>query len=249
MEDELRVGTPDELVHAVVLWLPEEQPDAVALTVLPGDSEGAEEGEPDEDAVPVGAREENGVPLSMGLTVALSEEGAEGEGGGKLDGNEEREGEPLPVELSQAEAVGLSVPLPEVAPVVETVAVAATVPAAAPTQPPPSQKCPRAHTGRAARRVQCAPAAAALAWPTHAPPARTKVEPPLVTANTASDAHAAGLVPWQARLFWLHVRPSEQSVAARGTTGGLPEPLPARAPSHELHTGAAAMPSALAEPR
>ena len=118
-------------------------------------------------------------------------------------------------------------------------------------QRPPTQERPSEHTGRNARRVQCAPTAG-HAPVTTAPPQLINGAAPLllVTVNAASAAHAAALAPWQARLCGLHEYPSLQSVAARGASNEEPpEPPPARAKSHELHAGAAVMPSALAAPK
>ena len=135
--DGLRVGTPDALLHTEALVLPVEvtRADDVGLSV----------------------------PLPESVCVYVSEPVPVGDGVGDTVGDCELDvpsvgvGEAVGDGVSEGERVGLAVPLP----VAEPVTVAVTDAAA--TQPPPSHKRPSAHTGRDATRVQCAPAALALA--------------------------------------------------------------------------------------
>jgi hypothetical protein len=113
-------------------------------------------GVPDGELVSVGEPVEVTVPVCVSV--------GDTEGDCELDDPSEA----VPVDegvgdgVPEAESVGLTVPLLVEVPDDERVTVAVAEAVAANTQPPPFHANPIEHTGRDARRVQCAPAAPAL---------------------------------------------------------------------------------------
>ena len=165
-------------------------------------------GEPDPVAVPLAPEAPSALPLGVRveLPLAVPEGLAEGVGVGVTGPVAVSEG--VPLAEAPAEMVAEGVP----------VAVGVNELSDGGAQRPPIQERPSEHTGRNARRVQCAPTAGHVLV-TNAPPTLiNKAAPLLLTVKAASAAHAAALAPWQARLCGLHEYPSLHSVAARGTT-------------------------------